>query len=351
MVARALLGRTSTGCAGVTALPIVAQGRRAPGRREARGRTRRRRRDRLQPRRPSARRRAGHLELLPAIARPSASRLPVLLDGGIRRGERRHQGAGAGRAAVAVGRPALWGLAATASDGVGQVLELLRAEIADRADAVRMRLAARLGPRARACHGLAWERADAMWPCRSRARGGEPASLAAGGGHPASRVDLRADQRRGDHCSARREGRCSALQARLRPSGRRRPQPRRGAVRPVLVLAVARSAKSTRSTSSPASATTRWPPTTRHILACPRARRRSLRASRRGASRRRAGRAREARAAAQLGDADMGRVLLRPGLRRAVPDRRPRLIVANANDVVTALKCCGLRHMRNGATD
>lgn len=70
------------------------------------------------------------LELLPAIAAAVGDKVPVLLDGGIRRGSDVIKAMALGAHAVAVGRPALWGLAVGGEAGVAGVLEMLRDEIA-----------------------------------------------------------------------------------------------------------------------------------------------------------------------------------------------------------------------------
>lgn len=69
------------------------------------------------------------LDVLPAIVDAVAGRLPVLVDGGIRRGTDVLTALALGATAVAVGRPVVWGLAANGESGVRQVLELLRAEL------------------------------------------------------------------------------------------------------------------------------------------------------------------------------------------------------------------------------
>jgi isopentenyl diphosphate isomerase/L-lactate dehydrogenase-like FMN-dependent dehydrogenase len=51
------------------------------------------------------------------------------MDGGIRRGTDVAIALALGARAVLVGRPVIWGLAARGSDGVQQVLELLRDEL------------------------------------------------------------------------------------------------------------------------------------------------------------------------------------------------------------------------------
>ena len=70
------------------------------------------------------------LDLLPAIAEAVSGRLPVLLDGGIRRGTDVVKALALGADAVAIGRPVLWGLALGGAKGVGQVLDTLRTELA-----------------------------------------------------------------------------------------------------------------------------------------------------------------------------------------------------------------------------
>jgi 4-hydroxymandelate oxidase len=69
------------------------------------------------------------LEALPAVAEAIAGRIPVLLDGGIRRGTDILKALALGASAVLVGRPVLWGLAVDGEDGVWRVLELLRREL------------------------------------------------------------------------------------------------------------------------------------------------------------------------------------------------------------------------------
>jgi 4-hydroxymandelate oxidase len=56
--------------------------------------------------------------------------MPVLVDGSIRRGTDVLKALALGAAAVLVGRPVAWGLAAYGSDGVQGVLEMLQTELA-----------------------------------------------------------------------------------------------------------------------------------------------------------------------------------------------------------------------------
>src|SRR5215217_6136056 len=69
------------------------------------------------------------IDLLPAIADAVGGSVPLLLDGGIRRGTDVVKAIALGATAVAIGRPAVWGLAVAGEAGVAQVLEMLRAEL------------------------------------------------------------------------------------------------------------------------------------------------------------------------------------------------------------------------------
>jgi isopentenyl diphosphate isomerase/L-lactate dehydrogenase-like FMN-dependent dehydrogenase len=70
------------------------------------------------------------IEVLPEIIRAVRGRVPVLIDGGFRRGTDVLKALAIGAKAVLVGRPPLWGLGAFGADGVRKVLELLRRELA-----------------------------------------------------------------------------------------------------------------------------------------------------------------------------------------------------------------------------
>jgi 4-hydroxymandelate oxidase len=69
------------------------------------------------------------IDALPDIVAAIDGRLPVIIDGGVRRGTDVIKALALGADAVAIGRPVLWGLAAAGQSGVAHVLELLRAEI------------------------------------------------------------------------------------------------------------------------------------------------------------------------------------------------------------------------------
>jgi 4-hydroxymandelate oxidase len=68
-------------------------------------------------------------ELLPGVVRAVAGQIPVLVDGGIRRGTDVLKALALGASAVLVGRPVLHGLANSGAVGVAHVLRLLRDEL------------------------------------------------------------------------------------------------------------------------------------------------------------------------------------------------------------------------------
>ena len=71
----------------------------------------------------------GTLECLPEIAAAVRGRVPVILDGGVRRGTDVLKALALGASAVGIGRPYIWGLGAYGQTGVDRVLELLNNEL------------------------------------------------------------------------------------------------------------------------------------------------------------------------------------------------------------------------------
>ncbi|GAA0352369.1 alpha-hydroxy-acid oxidizing protein [Actinoallomurus spadix] len=70
------------------------------------------------------------IDVLPEVV-DAAGGLPVLMDGGIRRGTDVLKALALGASAVAIGRPVVWGLAAEGEQGVKGVLERIRDEVDD----------------------------------------------------------------------------------------------------------------------------------------------------------------------------------------------------------------------------
>jgi 4-hydroxymandelate oxidase len=69
------------------------------------------------------------IEALPWIAEAVKGRMPLLLDGGIRRGTDVLKAMAFGAAAVMIGRPYLYGLGTAGAPGVKRVVEILRSEL------------------------------------------------------------------------------------------------------------------------------------------------------------------------------------------------------------------------------
>jgi 4-hydroxymandelate oxidase len=70
------------------------------------------------------------IRALPHVVEAADDRVPVLVDGGIRRGTDVLKALALGARATLIGRPYLWGLAAEGQAGVERVLHLLHAELA-----------------------------------------------------------------------------------------------------------------------------------------------------------------------------------------------------------------------------
>jgi 4-hydroxymandelate oxidase len=70
------------------------------------------------------------IDALPLVAEKVAGRIPVLVDGGIRRGTDVLKAIALGANAVLIGRPYIWGLGAEGAAGVAKVVNILRREFA-----------------------------------------------------------------------------------------------------------------------------------------------------------------------------------------------------------------------------
>ena len=85
-------------------------------------------------------------DALSAVVAAVGGRIPVLVDGGIRSGVDVLRAMALGAAAVGVGRPILWGLAAAGADGVAEVIDTLTAELRQAMAAVSAGSPAELRP-------------------------------------------------------------------------------------------------------------------------------------------------------------------------------------------------------------
>ncbi len=71
----------------------------------------------------------GTLEALPEVVAAVEGKIPVLIDGGFRRGTDIFKALALGADAVCIGRPYIWGLGSFGQEGVEAVLQLLRDEL------------------------------------------------------------------------------------------------------------------------------------------------------------------------------------------------------------------------------
>jgi len=69
------------------------------------------------------------LESLPEVLKGAGGRIPVLMDGGVRRGTDAYKALALGASAVGIGRPYAWGLAAFGQAGVARALQILDLEL------------------------------------------------------------------------------------------------------------------------------------------------------------------------------------------------------------------------------
>lgn len=72
---------------------------------------------------------AASFDALPAIADAVGGKMPVLLDGGVRRGVDVVKAIAMGATACLIGRPQLWGVAVAGEEGVAHILDIYRREI------------------------------------------------------------------------------------------------------------------------------------------------------------------------------------------------------------------------------
>lgn len=71
----------------------------------------------------------GTIEILPEVVSAVDGKIPVMVDGGIRRGSDIFKALALGATAVDIGRPYLWGLGSFGQAGVEKVIEILDAEL------------------------------------------------------------------------------------------------------------------------------------------------------------------------------------------------------------------------------
>jgi (S)-mandelate dehydrogenase len=69
------------------------------------------------------------IEALPEVVAEVGNRIPIFVDGGVRRGTDVFKALALGAKAVGIGRPFLWGLGAFGQAGVDRVLEILQGEL------------------------------------------------------------------------------------------------------------------------------------------------------------------------------------------------------------------------------
>jgi (S)-2-hydroxy-acid oxidase len=89
---------------------------------------------------------AAGIAALPEVVDAVAGRIPVLMDGGVRRGTSVLKALALGASAVLVGRPMVWGLAVAGEDGVAGVLRILREEFENAMALVGCRTVGEIGP-------------------------------------------------------------------------------------------------------------------------------------------------------------------------------------------------------------
>ena len=71
----------------------------------------------------------GTIECVAEVVQAARGRVPVLVDGGFRRGTDIFKALALGATAVGVGRPYIWGLSSYGEDGVAKVIDILNNEL------------------------------------------------------------------------------------------------------------------------------------------------------------------------------------------------------------------------------
>jgi isopentenyl diphosphate isomerase/L-lactate dehydrogenase-like FMN-dependent dehydrogenase len=89
---------------------------------------------------------AAGITALPEVVEAVQGRVPVLVDGGVRRGIDVFKALALGAAAVMVGRPAAWGLAVAGEEGVVDVFGILRTEFENAMSLAGVRTVAEIAP-------------------------------------------------------------------------------------------------------------------------------------------------------------------------------------------------------------
>ena len=69
------------------------------------------------------------IDCLPEVVKGTGGKIPVLIDGGVRRGTDVYKALALGASAVGIGRPYIWGLASFGQPGVERVLQILDNEL------------------------------------------------------------------------------------------------------------------------------------------------------------------------------------------------------------------------------
>jgi isopentenyl diphosphate isomerase/L-lactate dehydrogenase-like FMN-dependent dehydrogenase len=69
------------------------------------------------------------IDTVPEVVDAVNNQIPVLVDGGVRRGSDAFKAIAYGARAVGIGRPYTWGLATFGQEGVERVIEILNAEL------------------------------------------------------------------------------------------------------------------------------------------------------------------------------------------------------------------------------